>query len=160
MFATKKICQKKLFYNPIVTVLSFFWGGGCSHPPHPWRTPDKKPLLLHILVNFQALAKMLPEWQQFFFKISKFSSAGRNGMATKCFFQNFQALAKMLPEWQQNVFSNFQVMTKMLPKWQQNVFSKFSSAGQNLAILATFWSSLENLKKTCCCHSDNILASA
>ena len=39
--------------------------------------------------NFQALAKMLPEWQQnVFFKN----------------FQNFQALAKMLPEWQHLLF--------------------------------------------------------
>ena len=114
-------------------------------PTHP--TPQPK-----FFQHFQALAEMLPEWQQnIFFK----------------FFQIFQAIAKMLPEWQQNmffeIFQLFQALAKMLPEWQQNVFfnffqnfqrlpkcchngikfcfqnyPKFSDAAQNVAIMATF----------------------
>jgi len=72
----------------------------------------------------------------------------------------------------------------MLPEWRHFYFLKIfkiSSAGQNVAIPATFWQALENLKKyfvailatfwpalenfeifekTFYCHSGNILASA
>ena len=128
---------KFVFYPPVVIPLSN--SPSQTNPPGNNTSKTKnlflstfhqQPLPQHkFSQNFQALAKMLPEWQQ-------------------TFFQNFQALVQMLSFWQN--FSNAWKFWKILKK----IFvANLTTLCKHLEKFWKIW------KKHFCCHSGNILTS-